>query len=390
MNVDNLLFELIRVATGSQNSLSDVPAQEEWRHVYDAAYRQSLLGVCFYAVSKLPESMKPEGGLYVEWLSNAAQIQAQNEHVDEQTAEMWRKLKDAGLEAVVLKGQGIATLYSHSDFTGCTDNLSLADSTESTERGEGLASLRQPGDIDIWVKGGYQKVCDYVQSTHPTDDLAYHRFHYDAFEDTEVELHHRPTLMRNLLDDRKLAQWYNSFGADSFVYLEEKGFAVPPYQFNVIFILTHIYRHFLFEGVGLRQVMDYYFVLKSDEGSKKEYVAKILRALRLEKFARAVMWVMKTQFELEDDYLICESDEKEGKFLLNEIMMSGNFGQTDKRYQYKRFYNIRILSSRWSHLLLHYPSEVIWSPIWIVFHWFWKQSKKAEIHKMLTVKNSVS
>lgn len=206
MNVDNLLFELIRVAIGSQNSLSDVPAQEEWRHVYDAAYRQSLLGVCFYAVSKLPESMKPEGGLYFEWLSNAAQIQAQNEHVDEQTAEMWRKLKDAGLEAVVLKGQGIATLYSHSDFTGCTDNLNLADSTESTERGEGLASLRQPGDIDIWVKGGYQKVCDYVQSTHPTDDLAYHRFHYDAFEDTEVELHHRPTLMRNLLDDRKLAQ----------------------------------------------------------------------------------------------------------------------------------------------------------------------------------------
>lgn len=187
-----------------------------------------------------------------------------------------------------------------------------------------------------------------------------------------------------------LPKWYNSFGADSFVYLEEKGFAVPPYQFNVIFILTHIYRHFLFEGVGLRQVMDYYFVLKSDERCKKEYVAKTLRALRLEKFARAVMWVMKTQFELEDDYLICEPDEKEGKFLLNEIMMSGNFGQTDKRYQYKRFYNIRILSSRWSHLLLHYPSEVIWSPIWIVFHWFWKQSMKAEIHKMLTVKNSVS
>lgn len=91
-----------------------------------------------------------------------------------------------------------------------------------------------------WLKGGYQTVCDYVQKTIPTDDLAYHRFHYHYFEDTEVELHHRPTLMRNLIDDRKLARWYESFGTESFAYLENKGFAVPSAAFNRIFILTHI------------------------------------------------------------------------------------------------------------------------------------------------------
>lgn len=349
-------FELIQLSLGARDCLSRNPSVEEWKMIYENAYRQSLLGISFSAVTKLPECQRPQGDLFFQWLSMAVEIQNRNKHVDEQTAQIWHQLKTAGLETAVLKGQGIATLYGE------------------------LSGLRQSGDIDIWVKGGYQKVCDYVQETHPTDDLAYHRFHYDAFEDTEVELHHRPTLMRNLFDDRKLTKWYNSFGTDTFIFLEDKGFAVPPYEFNVIFILTHIYRHFLFEGVGLRQVMDYYFVLKSDGRCQTEDVDRILRNLRLRKFAGAVMWVLKSQFGLDERYLICEPNEKEGKFLLNEIIISGNFGQKDQRYRYKNFHKLKRMLSRGSHLLTHYPSEVIWSPIWIVYHWFWKRNKKRKIH----------
>lgn len=370
MKHNDCLLELVRIAIGNQKTLSHSPSPEEWWQIYDAANRQSLLGVCFEGVSMLNEAFRPDAGLFYQWLSMVAQIQEQNAHVDRQTAEMWRKLKDAGLQAAVLKGQGIAVLY---DIRG----KKVEGSKES------LATLRQSGDIDIWVKGGYRKVCDFVQKTIPTDDVAYHRFHYDAFEDTEVELHHRPTLMRNLFDDRRLERWYDSFGADSFVYLEDKGFAVPSYEFNRIFILTHIYRHFLFEGVGLRQVMDYYFVLRNGRVLKEDAkeVIRTLRFLRLEKFAGAMMWVLKEKFGLEEDCLICEPDEKEGRFLLNELLMSGNFGQTDKRYQYKRLFKMQLLLFRGSHLLIHYPSEVIWSPIWIVYHWFWKRKKKMDIHK---------
>lgn len=247
---------------------------------------------------------------------------------------------------------------------------------------ENLGELRQPGDIDIWVKGGYDTVCDYVQRTHPTEDVAYHRFHYDYFEDTEVELHHRPTLMRNLMDNRKLARWYNSFGADSFENLEDKGFAIPPVEFNCIFILTHIYRHFLFEGIGLRQVMDYYFVLKANRGKDKEEGAKILKKLRLVRFAEAVMWILHTQLGLEEKYLICSLNEKEGRFVLSEIEQTGNFGFSDTRYQYKRLFKLRRQVAHGAHLLAHYPSEVIWTPIWLLYHWFWKKVKKYNIKKI--------
>lgn len=359
----NNLLNLIQVALGNRQSLDKSLSKREWFEVYEEAEMQAVTGVCIAGIDRLMAS-NPEQmvnlplEMKLEWIGLAEQIRQQNRHVDKQTAKIWRQLKIDGLDAAILKGQGIATLY-----------------------GDELGELRQSGDIDIWVKGGYQAVCDYVQRTRPTDDLAYHRFHYDYFEDTEVELHHRPTLMRNLLDDRKLTRWYNSFGAGSFVYLEDKGFAMPPVEFNRIFILTHIYRHFLFEGIGLRQVIDYYFVLKSNGGRDKEEIAKILEELRLLRFTEAVMWILHEKLGLEEQYLICGMNEKEGRFVLGEIEQTGNFGHNDKRYRYKYFFKLRRQMAHGAHLLLHYPSEVIWTPIWLVYHKVWKWDKKREIRR---------
>ena len=371
-----MIIELLQVALGIRERLSRSLSAEEWRYLYDQILNQAISGVCFAGVEKLPKDQFPPNELLFEWFGDVTLIKQRNQQVDQQTAEIWKRLKEDGLDAAILKGQGIATMY---EGRCKKEDVKLGD-------------LRQPGDIDIWVKGGYQKVCDYVQRTHPTEDVAYHRFHYDYFKDTEVELHHRPTLMRNLLDDRKLARWYNSFGADSFVYLKEKGFAVPPPEFNRIFILTHIYRHFLFEGIGLRQVMDYYFVLRNGHTditesadiispAEKAEIAETLTHLRLTRFAEAMMWILHTQLGLERQYLICGMNEKEGRFVLDEILQTGNFGQADSRYQFKRWYKLRHHIAHGSHLLMHYPSEVVWTPIWLVYHKVWKWDKKRKIRQ---------
>lgn len=277
--------------------------------------------------------------------------------MDRRSAKVWHRLKEAGLNAAILKGQGVATEYGE------------------------LASLRQSGDIDVWVLGGYDKVCEYVQSVAPTKDVAYHRFHFEVFKDTEVELHHRPTLMRNLFDDRKLTRWYNSFHVDSFRFLEDKGFAVPSYDFNRIFILTHIYRHFLFEGIGLRQVMDFYFVLLNSTGNKDEL--KLLKDFRLTRFAQAIMWILYSQFGLEREKLMaCGMNEKEGRFVLNEIMTTGNFGQADQRYRYVHLRKVRQKLAHGAHLISHYPLEVVWTPIWLLYHRYWKKQTKRNQKKI--------
>ena len=78
----------------------------------------------------------------------------------------------------------------------------------------------------------------------------------------------------------------------------------------------HIYRHFLYEGVGLRQLLDYYFVLKAAQGRYFEETVSTLKEFGMIRFARGVMWIMKNIFLLEPEYLLCAPDEKEGRYIL--------------------------------------------------------------------------
>ena len=154
-------------------------------------------------------------------------------------------------------------------------------------------------------------------------------------------------------------------------------FPVPNNAFNRIYILVHIYRHLFAEGIGLRQLLDYYFVLQQGfTESEREETLRILRSLGMMRFTRAVMWVLQEVFGMPDRYLLTSPDAKEGRFLLDEIMLAGNFGKYDERMQRaagegtfrwglrKVLRNFRFVRS--------YPSEVLWSPIFKVWHLFWR------------------
>ena len=115
---------------------------------------------------------------------------------------------------------------------------------------------------------------------------------------------------------------------------------VPCLAFNRVFILLHCYQHFTRRGVGLRQILDYFFVLRASyEISNKNYKAdsmNMISTLGMKRFAEAMMWIMKDVFGLEDKYLLCEPDERYGKFLLDEVMQTGNMGHSDERVDKKQ------------------------------------------------------
>ena len=193
--MNKLFFELIRVAICNQVRLSHTPSADEWGELYAMALKQSLLGICFAGVQKLQaQRQSPPEMLYLQWMGMAAKIQQRNEDMDRKTAEVWALLNKAGLDCAVLKGQGMALLY----------NLNV-DLNLNNDKTTNLSLLRQSGDIDVWVKGGFDLVNAFVQKTRPTNDIAYHRFHYNMYVDTEVELHHRPTLITPLSSLKKSA-----------------------------------------------------------------------------------------------------------------------------------------------------------------------------------------
>lgn len=243
-----------------------------------------------------------------------------------------------------------------------------------------MANLRQSGDIDMWIKGGYDVVCDYVQRTHPSSDVSYHRFHYDVFSDTEVELHHRPSIMNNPFHNRKLQRWAENFTPNQFVKVENAGYYVPTSAFNKVFLLCHIYRHFVSEGIGLRQLMDYYFVLLNSNTDENAKVMHTLCQIGMQRFTAAVMWMMQHLFGLEDNKMLCPPNPKEGNYVLHEILQAGNFGMFDRRYAYSGRYAIQWQNIHHSmHLVAHYSSEVLWMPIWLIWHFFWKKNKVRKI-----------
>ncbi len=347
MNLNQILIELVQISLDLREKFSKKLTYKEWLRLYELAEKHALLGICFVGVAKLAkQNQGPSEELYYDWLSDTMQIQQQNKLMDQNTRETVNFFLKNGFACCVLKGQSIASVYGT------------------------LRIMRTSGDVDVWLDGGRKKICDFsFRKFGRIEGMTYHHIHFPNWNDFEVESHFIPGYMNNPFHQKKLKQFFKQY--------EPKGNSNTelPWKFNVVYVLLHCYEHFLGRGIGIRQVMDYYFVLKSAEEccSDREYVNNILKDLGLLKFAGAMMWVVKKIFLLEEQYMICELNEKEGRFFLNEILQTGNFGVLDERYDWNiKLPILRFLANqKWNiHLVFHYPSEVLWEPFFNLYRYF--------------------
>ena len=76
-----------------------------------------------------------------------------------------------------------------------------------------------------------------------------------------MEVHFSPCRLHNLINDNELQEWFGQQRAMQFSNKDSNGWCVPTTEFNLVYMMLHMYRHLFGEGIGLRQMMDYYFVL---------------------------------------------------------------------------------------------------------------------------------
>ena len=353
-----LFFELLQISVGNREEFSCTPSQREWEELFALSQKQAMTGIAFLAVERLPEAQRPAKDLLLRWYMATERIKSESRNLDKKALMVANRFLKDGFPSVILKGQGIAKLYPKGEY-------------------------RTPGDIDIWLGGKRKDIVKYVRRYSPDSLLTYHHVEFDVVKDTEIEVHFTPSWMNSYFNNKRLQRFFSkerSMFCPRNSTSEYSEIPVPTLAFNRVFILVHIYRHFFFEGIGLRQMLDYYYVLcqGTTEGERKETV-EILKSLGMIRFARAVMYVLQTVFGMEDKYLLVDADEKEGRFLLEEIMQSGNFGQYDERVDYsthttpiQRFWHRVWRSSRF---VFRYPSEAIWNPIFKIVHFFyWRRS----------------
>lgn len=354
--IKTYFFDLIKVATGNKSNLSGNPTPNDWNEIYQLAKRQTLLGVLFGAIDKLPKEQRPSRPLLMKWFAVTEVIREQNKQVNADAVKMCDTVRNDGLRCVVLKGQGIATYYPE-------------------------PSLRAPGDIDLWIEGGSKKVINYLRTKSEVRNIFYTHAEYDAPVLTEVEVHHHPTYLYNPLYLKRLNQYFaeqDELFENAIELVDGSGrIFVPTVEFNRYYILQHIYRHYFGEGIGLRQLLDYYYVLmRGGTEESKRRTMNLFRQTGMEKFVGAAMWVMQEVFGLEEKYLLCKPHIKAGKQLLHEVMIAGNFGRYDTRIDKTNHHKLlpRVCNyvKRNVRFVTGYPKEILFEIPMRIYMYIWK------------------
>ena len=366
----------------------------DWQRFYDFAKKQTLEGIIMEGISRLPKAVAPKQSLLMNWFMMSQNISRMNLMLNEATVGVYNRVKAAGYDCCILKGQANAAMYAN-------------------------PAARTPGDVDMWVDASREEIRQLAQTlTKENGRIDEESYNHIALttNDISVELHYTPGFMANFTYNRRLQQWFReSIDAqcrNMIALPDEAGeVAAPTADFNAVYQLYHLYHHYFYEGVGLRQVVDYYYVMWNVEcgmwskecGVKNSSldnsssqakprttqhstfnIQHSLTRLGLWHFAGAMMYVLHEVLGLPEEKMIAPMDKKRGEMLLNDILCGGNFGHHDERHAWGRDtydgngfkhgalgHNLLRLH-RDLRLLKYYPSEALSEPIFRLWHYYWR------------------
>lgn len=354
--------------------MSMVVAKIDWRQLYNFASRQALLGFCFDGIERLTKEFSEElkqnpmgRDLLMTWMGAAQQIRRQNMKVNAVAGKLYSKFREDGLRCCILKGQGNALMYPN-------------------------PYSRTPGDIDVWVNASREEITEYAKCHFKLeDDIRFHHLE-TTMDGVPVELHFFPCSMNTPLYHARLQKWFKrnaDLQCSNVVSLPDGigEIAIPTTAFNVVYQLTHLYHHFFDEGIGMRQIIDYYFVasMLNVNCEMLTWLQKDLKHLGLWKFAGAVMYVLHEALGLSGEKMIAPMDEKRGKLLLAEILNGGNFGKHFTKYagfthqSMGKKYFLKIWRNM--HFVRYYPAEALCEPLFRTWHFFWRLKYKNKLIK---------
>ncbi len=309
-NIPSVHLEWLRFVL---NPETDMPIVRDWKTLYEFADKQKIIGLCD------PTKYDVRIGIDVLslWLGDLEQLKASSILLNKRVEELSALFDEAGLRHCILKGQGNAEMYPE-------------------------PMMRMPGDIDVWVDADEKTILEFVRELHPEAVECYKHIEMPVFDDVPVDVHATPLKFYCPKYDKRLQRWISEHKKKQFEHRIQltggkKEINVPTTRFNAVYQLGHMLIHLYDEGVGLRHLVDYYYVLKKLNASDKERTEIVgdLKSLGMMRFAKAVMWVEKDVLGLRAEDCIVVPDEKFGRRLLEDVLEGGNFGKYSERYNGK-------------------------------------------------------
>lgn len=341
----NYFLELLQVALRHRDALSGIPTEEEWELVYQLAEEQAVTGIMLSALERLAESQKPDQMILLQWIGTGQMIEQQNLVMNKAVVRLCRMMTEQGIRIFVFKGQSVATYYPE-------------------------PHLRQSGDIDFychhedWEKA-VRLFCDEkgmeLNDLHTRKDVSF------TWEDVVYEMHNRITLFNYPCYRR---YWEKVVMPEILAHpytVKIDGYEVPTLAptYNALYIFVHIFQHLIASGIGLRQFVDWYYVLNANSNLNAnvidvEVLERHLKGLGLRKAYSGLGAILTDYLGMKEDvfpFEISDDDHKRAEKLKTNILEMGNFGHN---VQYKS-------KNMWAHGLEH-----IWrmtKQAWVFHHY---------------------
>lgn len=338
--------------------LNDIPVPESlyqeknWRAIYDIAKKQAMIGVIYDAIKKIPTECRPAGELAIKWYGQAIVINRLNNTLNSKVKEIAGAYRDAGLDVVLLKGQGLAQYYPN-------------------------PLSRQPGDIDLYFFDSYDKANEIAAGWEGVEflpDTSYHRAF--IYKGIEVENH---LVYVDFYSKKNRKAWSEiekkiPLAGDEHLTLDDFCIKVPQPQMNVIYVFLHSMHHMLQVGIGLRQICDWACLWKSKHKEvDKELFSYCIEKLRIGRPISAMAYIAEEYLGLEKGIIPLDTSAKrtikDGDMIMRDILDSGNFGHDTKIMKgFQRNRHMKNMKSyflafaRQLKLLRIYPSEVMAYP----------------------------
>lgn len=362
------ILAFLRYSIDPKHFEAPAMSESDWYLLYQFAFEHTILGVVFEGMDRYPqEDSAPPRKIVTDWVLKMLKIERRNKLTNHSISEITKQMEDDGFKCCILKGQGNNLLYPN-------------------------PYSRTPGDIDLWMvqaedgKPNVRHTIQYVRKHNPKGKVIYHHIDYGVFNHIDVEVHYRPSFMNNPVYNHRLQKWFlehiDAQFTNKMVLPENSGtIAVPTLEFNAVFQLVHIYSHLLNRGIGMRQIIDYYYVVTALKD--KQHLASTLRYLGLEKIASAVMWVLGHILGMNECHYIVQPNELLGRMMAREILNGGNFGKYGKEGRHLQQLKG---SSKWIfwfeknlqrlkfdfQMVRFFPAECLCEPLFRIYHFFWR------------------
>lgn len=308
-------FELLR--SGLWKYSADVSLftdnQILWDKIYTLSRQQAVLGLVFDGIQTLPTQLHPSKQLHLKWSVEVIQIEDGNKYLNKIIRELFLIYQQAGLSPILLKGQGIASLYNNPD-------------------------RRQFGDIDIYIGTEQFDLANQLIKENGGEENGPNNFKHASFmyKGASVENHRyieRPS------NPRSRAIFFDFINKElkdkrSSSIIENHNIQTPSLAFNAAYILIHALYHHFRGGVGLRQLCDWSHVLNQiDEKTDLTFISELFEQMKIYNGAKSFAYIATDYLGLRKDrlsFLKIENMEIGGEKLLQDILRGGNFGQYEE------------------------------------------------------------